>query len=219
MELQQKFGERLLALLEEKNISQGDFADKIGCSRQSINFYILGKRSPDITLAARMAKFLDVSCDYLIGFSNFKNDSEGNLSARNIGLSEDTMKFFAGLKIMASGPIQGEKEKYEAMGFDYEKEVIPYNMAQAQLTLNLLNAVISHDTFGVLLQYIKRYYDICNGCDELVVIKDFMMELESSYTGKRYGGKDENQKMMEEFCLHVISKYFDNIVRDIGNKC
>ena len=71
MNTQQIFAERLSALLEEKNISQGEFAEMMKCSRQSINFYILGKRSPDIVLAAEMAKCLGVSCDYLLGNSDY----------------------------------------------------------------------------------------------------------------------------------------------------
>ena len=215
MDLQQIFGERLLCLLEENNITQGDFADKMDCSRQSINFYILGKRSPDISLAAKMAQHLGVSCDYLVGFSNFRNDKEANLTASNIGLSEDSMKFFGGLKMMSEGKLQTDKVKLESLGLDYENEVLPYNMCHAQTTLNLLNTIISHDSFGVLLQYIKRYGDIRNGHDEIAILKDFMFDIQSPLTEKHFGSKEENIQMMQEFCLHVITKYFDNIVRDI----
>ena len=202
MNLQQKFGERLLSLLNEKNISQGEFAEKMNCSRQSINFYILGKRSPDITLAAEMAKLLGVSCDYLIGFSDFRNDIEGNITVKETGISEDTMKFFAGLKIMSEGNAAGENTEY--------------SMNQANISLSLLNALISHEAFGVLLQYIKRYRDVRNSEDVLSQLKNFMIELESPSTGNIYGNIKENKKMVEDFCLHVVSKYMDEIVRDIA---
>lgn len=216
MNLQQKFGERLLALLEEKNISQGEFAETMGCSRQSINFYILGKRSPDISLAASMARYFGVSCDYLIGFSDFRSDQEANFTASSVGLTEDTMKFFAGLKLMATGAVKPDTAVTDAFGLDYEKEVLPDSMLQAQRSLELLNSLISHDTFGVLLQYIKKYRDICHGEDEMAILKDFMLRLESPETGKVYGEEEENMKIMQEFCLHVASKYFDEIVRDIS---
>jgi hypothetical protein len=48
------------------------------------------------------------------------------------------------------------------------------------------------------------------------ILKDFMFRLESPETGKIYGGEEEKIKMMQEFCLHVPSKYFDAIVRDIS---
>ena len=94
--------------------------------------------------------------------------------------------------------------------------MLAYNMRHAQRTLDLLNALISHDSFGVLLQYIKKYRDICHGEDEMSVLKDFMLRLESPETRKLYGGEEENIKMMQEFCLHIASKYFDAIVRDIS---
>ena len=126
------------------------------------------------------------------------------------------MKFFGGLKLMATSAAKTDREKFDALGFDYEKEVLAYNMRHAQKTLDLLNALISHDSFGVLLQYIKKYRDICHGEDEMSVLKDFMLRLESPETRKLYGGEEENIKMMQEFCLHIASKYFDAIVRDIS---
>lgn len=218
MDLQQKFGERLLALLEEKGISQGEFAETMGCSRQSINFYILGKRSPDISLAASMAQYLGVSCDYLIGFSNFRLDQEANFTAGSVGLTEDAMKFFAGLKLMATGEVKPGMADADVLGLSYEKEVLPYGMLHAQRSLELLNRLIAHDSFGILLQYIKKYRDICNGEDEMAILKNFMLQLESPETGTLYGTEKENTVMMQEFCLHIASKYFDEIVRDISEQ-
>ena len=215
MEMQQIFGHRLEQLLSEKGISQREFAEAVNCSRQSINFYILGKRNPDIALAGKMAEYLGVSCDYLVGLSNIREDKNSNLTADRLGLTDDTMKFFAGLQLLATGNTEHMKKDYEAIGFDYEKEIVPYNMAQGKATLKLLNDLISHERFGILLQYIKRYKDIANGEDTMALLQDFMVQLESPITGKIYGGKEENIEMMKEFCLHIVSKYFDEIVKDI----
>lgn len=212
MDLQQKFGERLLLLLEEKNISQGKFAEKMGCSRQSINFYILGKRSPDITLAAKMAEFFGVSCDYMIGLSDFRTDKESNFTVHEVGMSEDTMKFFAGYTLMAKGLAKETTKKYEVLGLNYENEVLPYNMNQAQISLDLLNNLISHDQFGILLQYIKKYRDVCRGEDNFMILNDFMLSLDVLQKDS-----SSNQDLIKEFLLHVISKYFDEIVKDIAN--
>ncbi len=215
MEMQQIFGHRLEQLLSEKGISQGEFAEAVNCSRQSINFYILGKRNPDIALAGKMAEYLGISCDYLVGLSNIREDKNSTLTADQLGLTDDTMKFFAGLQLLATGNTDHMKKDYEAIGFDYEKEIVPYNMAQGKATLKLLNDLISHERFGILLQYIKRYKDIANDEDTMALLQDFMVQLESPITGKIYGGKEENIEMMKEFCLHIVSKYFDEIVKDI----
>ena len=215
MEMQQIFGHRLEQLLSEKGISQGEFAEVVNCSRQSINFYILGKRNPDIALAGKMAEYLGVSCDYLVGLSNIREDKNSNLTADQLGLTDDTMNFFAGLQLLATGNTDHMKKDYEAIGFDYEKEIVPYNMSQGKATLKLLNDLIAHERFGILLQYIKRYKDIASGNDTMAILQDFMVQLESPITGKIYGGKEENIEMMKEFCLHIVSKYFDEIVKDI----
>lgn len=215
METQQIFGQRLEQLLLEKGISQGEFAESVSCSRQSINFYILGKRNPDITLAAKMAEYLGVSCDYLVGLSNIREDKSSNLTADQLGLTNDTMNFFAGLQLLASGKTNFMKKDYEAIGFNYEEENVPYNVANAKLTLKLLNDLISHERFGVLLQYIKRYKDIVNGDDTMAILQDFMVRLESPLRGNVYGSREENMEMMKAFCLQIVSKYFDEIVKDI----
>ena len=215
MEMQQIFGQRLEQLLLEKGISQGEFAEAVNCSRQSINFYILGKRNPDIVLAGKMAEYLGVSCDYLVGLSDIREDKSANLTADQLGLTDDTMKFFFGLKLLATGKANFMKKDYEAIGFNYEKDIIPYNKEQGKATLKILNDLISHERFGILLQYIKRYKDIACGNDTMAILQDFMVELESPLTGKVYGSKEENMEMMKEFCLYIASKYFDEIVKDI----
>lgn len=50
----------------------------------------------------------------------------------------------------------------------------------------------------------------------MAILKDFMLEIQSPITGNKYGSQEENIKLMQEFCLHVISKYFDGIVKDIS---
>ncbi len=215
MEMQQIFSKRLEQLLFEKGISQGSFAEAINCSRQSINFYILGKRNPDIVLAGKMAEYLDVSCDYLLGLSNIRKDKSANFTADQLGLTDNTMKFFARLQLLATGKTNFMKKDYEEIGLNYEKDVVPYNMAQGKSTLKLLNDFISHERFGILLQYIKRYNDIACGNDTMAILQDFMLELESPITGITYGGKEENMEMMKEFCLYIASKYFDEIIKDI----
>lgn len=69
----EKFGNRLKALREQLNIKQGEFADKIGLSRQSISNYESGKHSPDVEVLKRMAEYLGCSVDYLLGLTGHKN--------------------------------------------------------------------------------------------------------------------------------------------------
>lgn len=217
MDSQQSFGVRLSALLNEKNISQGEFAEAVGCTRQSVNFYILGKRSPDISIAAEMARVLGVSCDYLVGFSGFRADRCASMTVSQAGLSEETAKFFAGIKALEDGAmVQADAEFADSIGVDYEKEWLPKQKQSAKQTLALLNGLIENDRFGVLLQYIKRYSDIIRGADDMAILKDFMLKLESPATGTVYGSREENDEMMKEFCLHAAGKYFEEIVKEVA---
>lgn len=218
MPTQQAFGKRLEQLLIEKDISQGAFADAVECSRQSINFYVLGKRNPDIILAGKMAKYLGVSCDYLIGNSDIREDKIAEKTANQLGLSDNTTKYFLGLQLLAQGKGKFMRDDCEKLGLDFEKDVLPYNMNNAKETLEIVNSLLSHERFGVLVQYIKRYKDIIAGKDFMAILQNFMVELESPITGKIYGSKQENETLMKEFCLHIVSKYFDKIVKDVVEK-
>lgn len=65
------FNERL----KEKRIeagfsSQEKLADVVGVDRVTINYYEKGSRIPDISTFIKIANALNVSCDYLLGYSN-----------------------------------------------------------------------------------------------------------------------------------------------------
>lgn len=85
---------RLKELLDEKHLSQVDFAKKINVQKSTINGYIHGYRSPSIETLILMAKELNVSIDFLIGLSNVRknlaelNDDEIQIidAYRNFGL-------------------------------------------------------------------------------------------------------------------------------------
>lgn len=68
------FRERLKELLEEKHMSQVDFAKKICVQKSTINGYIQGYRSPSIDTLILIAKELNVSIDYLIGLSDVRKN-------------------------------------------------------------------------------------------------------------------------------------------------
>lgn len=64
------FGERLYNLLIEKNIKQNFFAEKIGITSSALNQYIGHASFPTVKNLISIAKELNVSPDYLLGFSD-----------------------------------------------------------------------------------------------------------------------------------------------------
>jgi len=61
------FSENLKELRLEKNLTHQQLADEIGFSRTIIGFWESRKREPTGKALIALAKFFDVSTDYLLG--------------------------------------------------------------------------------------------------------------------------------------------------------
>lgn len=62
-----KFKDRLKELRTEKELSQTKLAEKLGVDFRTISNWENGVRKPDIDTLLEIAKFFDVSADYLLG--------------------------------------------------------------------------------------------------------------------------------------------------------
>ncbi len=63
-------GERLKELREERDLTQRELAEKLGINGVTYLHYEKDQREPPLSLLADMAKFFDVSVDYLLGLNN-----------------------------------------------------------------------------------------------------------------------------------------------------
>lgn len=63
------FKEQLKELRAENNLSQQDLAEKLGVSQRSISNWETGVRQPDFEMLISIAKFFNVTTDYLLGIS------------------------------------------------------------------------------------------------------------------------------------------------------
>ncbi len=63
------FGDKLIQLLDEKEISQKDFAATLNIAPTTLNGYIKNKRQPDFDLVKRIAFILNVTTDYLLDYN------------------------------------------------------------------------------------------------------------------------------------------------------
>ena len=59
--------QRLSQLREEAKIPRQKAANDLGISRNSLEYYEKGKRTPDANMVARLAQYYGVSADYLLG--------------------------------------------------------------------------------------------------------------------------------------------------------
>lgn len=74
--------------MENHHITQQNVADAIGKSRQTVGFYTTGVSAPDWETITDLAKYFNVSTDWLLGLSDFTNPRTANLTVEDIGLSE-----------------------------------------------------------------------------------------------------------------------------------
>ena len=66
-----KFAERLKELRTEKNINQVELSVEIGVSKGIISLWENGLREPGMYSLIQLAKFFEVSIDYLVGISDY----------------------------------------------------------------------------------------------------------------------------------------------------
>lgn len=67
--------ETLRKLRENRHLQVADVANAIGISRQGYNNYETGSRNPSLDTIVKLAKFYNVSTDYILGVSDLDDDS------------------------------------------------------------------------------------------------------------------------------------------------
>ncbi|MDD3305571.1 MAG: helix-turn-helix transcriptional regulator [Acetobacterium sp.] len=93
------FKDRLSELMEERDINQRELADEIGISKQTISFYVNGKRLPDIDNFNLICEFFKVSADYMLGKTKSKSiNMEISTMHEKIGLSDEAIIILEKLK-------------------------------------------------------------------------------------------------------------------------
>jgi len=113
------FKTRLNDLLKEQKITQKELSEFIGVSKQSISFYVNGKRIPDIEILNRICEYFNVSADYLLGRTNVRSsnvEDQGiherlGLSDRAIDMLEKYNKKFGGMRLIPVVNILIEQER------------------------------------------------------------------------------------------------------------
>lgn len=80
-------GERLKQLRIKNGLKQQELADMFGLSSGTISFYESEQRKPDIDFIVAIAKYFDVSTDYLLGLTN-ATDKENIDISKVTGLND-----------------------------------------------------------------------------------------------------------------------------------
>ena len=75
------FSVRLENLVEEKNITQKQLSIELHIAPTTLNGYINNYREPDFHTLVRLARYFDVSTDYLLALSDEKKPAPSSLNA------------------------------------------------------------------------------------------------------------------------------------------
>ena len=89
-----EIGKKIEKLLESKNMTQRELANKIGTDETIISRIIKGDRTPKSDVLANIATALHTTSDYLLGIENDEFDSAKviTLIARNSSKMSDSEK-------------------------------------------------------------------------------------------------------------------------------
>ena len=98
------FPERLKALRLEANLTQNDVSRQFGVSQPTYSNWEKGEKKPTPDKYPKIAEFYNVSTDYLLGKSDYKNSDEIDLSTFEVlyrktskNLSDEEKKAYIGL--------------------------------------------------------------------------------------------------------------------------
>lgn len=64
------FGDNLRALIEERNMTQKELAKQLNIAPSTMGSYVQNTREPDFNTLKLLAKYFDVSTDYLLDFNS-----------------------------------------------------------------------------------------------------------------------------------------------------
>lgn len=102
------FGERLYNLRKEKNISQGELADLLNVSRQSVSKWENNISTPDLDKIIKIAEIFNISIDSLInGYKASCNQDDKTVNTRqeyaNTNSTSKTRRMIAGIIFLSLG--------------------------------------------------------------------------------------------------------------------
>ena len=92
-------------LRNEMNCTQSQLADVLGVTQDSISLWENDKRVPDTQYIVAMAKFFDVTTDYLLGLTDEYESIRFSQGIKNFDFSSDEITLLKSYRAMS------EKEK------------------------------------------------------------------------------------------------------------
>ena len=85
------FEKRLKMLRKKKNITQSELADRVGTTQGTVGKWENGKLEPNLEKVVELAKELDATTDYLLGFNDVNAYDLPDEEVADLGQSKEEM--------------------------------------------------------------------------------------------------------------------------------
>ena len=188
-----KIGCRINAALADRNKKQLELADYLHVQPNTISYFCSGKRTPNTMQIIEIAKFLNVSTDYLLGLSDVQTrDLETKELCQSLGLSEDavwTLKQakkrcldFEGCRVNLIDTISDFLASTPALSMFFDMSVMQWNVIMQNKFDNQVNFDnLTDDDWEKKMGDLQSYKDsidleIFRATKELQAIADEMIE-------------------------------------------
>ena len=107
MGVQEKYNDafpaRLRKLIDDRGTTITAVSKELGISRQAVSQYADGSAQPNVDKLVSIARFFNVSTDYLVGLSDYEQRSTGDLTAADMGIADEAAKQLAEDKVVHAG--------------------------------------------------------------------------------------------------------------------
>lgn len=212
-------GQKINEALAKQNVKQKELAKEIGVKDNVVSYWCKGSRTPNTEQIIKISKFLNVSSDYLFGFTNsytplVSDDNKAlRISCDYTGLTEETIKFFATNKLLNT-----DKAFYKTV-IDFIEFFICKVNENPAFSIDL--ETLREDT----TTYILCIEDILNDKNFHLISGDFKKdekneEIQDELYDKYYSLED--MRNVINACKYTLTKYINSVfdefsVSDIGN--
>ena len=192
-------GERLIKAREDKGYTQDDVASALGVKRELVSFWEHGKRELKAGYLIEIAKFLDVSTDYLLGVSENKSlDPKLQNAAAYLGVSEKAVK--------------GIKESIDVINTQISEE------ENSEITRSVIDTVFSSDkrflsTLVMIVAEMRGRKDIDVYCSAPALKEGHKVYLTDGIYDDEYNNF-KNCKIILEYLEHFANSCESNFSKD-----
>ena len=200
---------RIRELMKSSGTTQQELAENTGCSRQAIAQYADGSNAPNIDKLVSIAKYFDVSLDYLVGLSNARTaDKDIQYICDYTGLNSKTIdELHSTLEMSQTGTTTDSSIVIDETNIKETAAAIVGSVkSSCKNFLDCINEFILDFNIQEMTDNISVYLELTK---KLEIIKE---------QAGVHSILNSNVKDKQDFYLFKISKNIQDAVKDLYSK-